>query len=361
MPGRHAPVRRMSGRCSAAAGLVAALLTASHAGAQTVEDFYKGKTLTLIVGNGPGGGFDVFGRLLGRHIGRYIPGNPSVVVQNMPGAGSLVAANYLYNIAPRDGTAFGLIARNMPLLGLIGNNANVRFDPRKFTWLGSSSNFSNDAYVLIVRKDAAKTTEDALRAGGAPLVLGGTAEGGSSSDVPKILHDTLGLNMKLVVGYRDSAAIYLAMERGEVSGRTNELSSVKSVKPHWLAPDSDYKVLIQYARATRLASLPDVPTARELAPDDKARALIAFTEAPFTMAWPYAAPPGMPEDRARALQDAFAAAHRDPHFVAEAQAVGLDTTLVTADELRRRIDDLSRAPPAMFDYVGKLIAAGKGG
>ena len=225
----------MLGR-STVACLSMAVLLAQPAAAQTAEEFYKGKALTLVVGNGPGGGFDVFGRLLARHIGRYVPGNPSVVVQNMPGAGSLVAANYLYNVAPKDGTTFGLIARNMPLLGLLGNNSNVRFDPHKFTWLGSSSNFSNDAYVLIVRKDAAvKSIADALRADGPPLLLGGTADGGSSSDVPKILHDTIGLNTKLVVGYRDSAAIYLAMERGEVSGRTNELSSIKSVRPSWLA------------------------------------------------------------------------------------------------------------------------------
>jgi tripartite-type tricarboxylate transporter receptor subunit TctC len=280
----------------------------------------------------------------------------------MPGAGSLVAANYLYNVAPKDGTTFGLIARNMPLLGLLGDNSNVRFDPHKFTWLGSSSNFSDDAYVLIVRKDAQlKSIADALHSDGAPLILGGTADGGNSSDVPKILQDTIGLNMKLVVGYRDSAGIYLAMERGEVSGRTNELSSIKSVKPGWLAPDSDYKILIQYARATRLAALPDVPTARELAPSDKARALIEFTEAPFTMAWPYAAPPGVPADRVVALQNAFAAAHRDPQFLAEARTSGLDVSFVSADELRHSIDALSHAPPEMFDYVRKLLAAGKGG
>jgi tripartite-type tricarboxylate transporter receptor subunit TctC len=344
-----------------AIALAAAVLMSAPAGAQTVEEFYRGKSLTLVVGNGPGGGFDVFGRLLARHIGRYVPGHPSVIVQNMPGAGSLVAANYLYNLAPKDGTTFGLIARNMPLLGLLGNNPNVRFDPQKFTWLGSSSNFSSDAYVLIVRKEApVQSVADALRPGAPPLVLGGTAEGGTSSDVPKILHDTLGLNMRLVVGYRDSAAIYLAMERGEVSGRTNELSSIKSVRPNWLAANSDYRLLIQYARATRLAEFPDVPTARELAPNDKSRALIAFTEAPFAMAWPYAAPPGVPQDRALALQTAFAAAHRDPQFLAEARTSGLDVALVNADELRRTIDDLSRAPPDMFDYVRRLLA-GKGG
>jgi tripartite-type tricarboxylate transporter receptor subunit TctC len=343
-----------------ALGLAVTILTAVPANAQPVEEFYKGKVLTLVVGNGPGGGFDVFGRLLARHIGRYLPGHPNVIVQNMPGAGSLVAANYLYNLAPTDGTTFGLIARNMPLLGLLGNNSNVRFDPHKFTWLGSSSSFANDAYVLIVRKDApVQSIEEALRPGGDPLLLGGTADGGTSSDVPKILRDTLGLNIKLVVGYRDSAAIYLAMERGEVSGRTNELSSIRSTKPGWLAPDGNFRLLMQYARATRLADFPDVPTARELAPNERARELIKFTEAPFTMAWPYAAPPGVPADRAAALQQAFAAAHRDPQFLAEAKTVGLDVNLVSADELRHSIDDLSRAPPEMFDYVRQLLTKSK--
>jgi len=348
-------------RRSAAAFIAAALLIAPHAGAQTVEDLYQGKTLTLIVGSGPGGGFDVFARLLARHIGRYLPGNPSAVVQNMPGAGSLIAANYLYNVAPRDGTTFGLIARNMPLLGLLGRNSNVRFDPRRFTWLGSSSDFSNDAYVLIVRKDSPLTVRNgALRSDGPPLVLGGTASGGGSSDVPRILHDTIGLNMRLVAGYRDSAAIYLAMENGEVNGRTVELSSVRSTRPGWLLPNSKFKILIQYARATRLSSLSDAPTARELAVDEKARALIEFTEAPFTMAWPYAAPPGIPQDRARALQQAFMAAHRDRQFLEETKAVGIDVSLVGAPDLLRTIENMSRAPPEKFDYVRRLLAAGGG-
>jgi len=206
--------------------------------------------------------------------------------------------------------------------------------------------------------------DDCVRPGrgsGPPLVLGGTADGGSSSDVPKILRDTLGLNVRLVVGYRDSAAIYLAMESGEVSGRTNELSSIMSTRPGWLARDGKYKLLLQYARATRLASLADVPTARELAPNDKARALIQFTEAPFTMAWPYAAPPGLPADRSAALRDAFDAAHRDPRFLAEAKTVGIDVSPVNAEELRRSIDDLSRAPADMFNYLRGLLAGGKGG
>ena len=149
--------------CSAAVafGIVA---RGAAAQAQTVEEFYKGKRITLIVSYGPGGGYDVFARLLARHIGKYVPGNPKIIVQNMPGAGSLRATNYLYNVAPKDGTAFGTSPATCRCLACSGHNQNVQFDPRKFTWLGSSSSFANDAYVLIVRKDApVKSVEDARR------------------------------------------------------------------------------------------------------------------------------------------------------------------------------------------------------
>src|SRR5262249_8022357 len=223
-----------------------AALAVPQAQADPVADFYRGKQINLIVGYGPGGGYDVYARVLGRYLGRHLPGNPTVVVQNMPGAGSLRAVNYLYNVAPKDGTAIAHFARNMPLLGVLGNNPAVHFDARKLTWLGSSSSFANDAYILIVRTDApVKTIEDATRPGGEPLVLGGTAEGATGNDVPIILRDTIGLNVKQVVGYPDSGALYLAMERGEVHGRITDLSSVKTIKPDWLKPDSGYHVLVQ--------------------------------------------------------------------------------------------------------------------
>src|SRR5882672_8852535 len=175
-------------RLLAAVVLAIVVLAAPQVRAQTVEDFYRGKRLTLTVGYGPGGGYDVFARLAARHLSKYIPGNPQVIVQNMPGAGSLIAANYLYSVAPKDGTAFGLVARDMPLLGLLGHNANVQFDPRKFTWLGSASNFSDDAYVMIVRNDTpVKAIDEIRRPGGPTLLLGGTADGATGGDVPRIL------------------------------------------------------------------------------------------------------------------------------------------------------------------------------
>jgi tripartite-type tricarboxylate transporter receptor subunit TctC len=347
------------------AGLCLALLVqvAAYAGSDPVEAFYRGKVLTLFVGYGPGGGYDLTARVLARHLGSHIPGSPNIVVQNMPGAGSLVAANYLYNVAPRDGTQFGLIARNMPLLGLLGHNPNVRFDPRKFTWIGSASDFSDDAYVLIVRKDApVKSIEDARRPDGPVLVLGGTAEGASSADVPKILRDALGLHIKQILGYRDSAAIFLAMENSELSGRMCELSSVRATHPQWLKPDSDYRILVIYGRAKRDPEFPDVPTARELAPDKAARDLIEFTETPLlSMAWPFVAPPGLPQERATALQSAFAITAQDPDYLADAAALKIAVSPVNAADIYRAIDKLSAASPEILDYVRNLMNAGKGG
>jgi tripartite-type tricarboxylate transporter receptor subunit TctC len=332
-------------------------LTSSPGSAETSDNFYKGKTITAIVGYGPGGGFDVLTRIVAQYMGKYIPGNPNVIVQNMPGAGSLLATNYLYSLAPKDGTMFGLLARNMPMIALLGHNSNVRFDPRQFTWLGSSSDFSGDAYVLIARKDApAKSAADLRRSDRQQTVIGGTAEGSGSADVPKILREALNLNFKLVLGYRDSAAMNLAMENGEIAGRTGELSSFRSVRPDWLKPDSDYRLLVQYARVTRLPDFPDVPTARELAPNEDARELIEFTEAPLTtMSWPFAAPPGIPPERAKILQDAFAAVHRDPQFLAEAAGAGFDIDLVTPEGILNSINKMAQVRPEVLDNVRSLI------
>ena len=343
--------------------LALAAIVSAAADPNSAADFYRGKVITLFVGYGPGGGFDVMGRLLARHMGRHIPGHPSFVVQNMPGAGSLVLANYLYNRAPADGTQFGIIARNLPLIALVGGDANVRFDPRKFTWIGSSSDFSDDAYVLIVRKDSpVKTLADARRADGPPLVIGGTAEGSSSADVPKILQDTLGIRMKLILGYRDSAALFLAMENAEIAGRTVELSSVRATRPQWLEPNSDYRLLLMYARKQRDPQFPDVPTARELAPNPAARELIEFTESPLlTMAWPFVAPPGVPADRAAALQSAFMATSRDPDYLADAAKLKVPIEPVSAVDINRAIDTLAKASPKVFDYVRRLTVTKKGG
>jgi tripartite-type tricarboxylate transporter receptor subunit TctC len=328
-----------------------------------VEEFYRGRQINLIIGYGPGGGYDMVGRLLARHLGRYLPGHPTIVAQNLPGAGSLRAVNYLYSVAPRDGTTFGLFGSDMALIGLIGANSNIQFDPRKFTWLGSSSSFAGDAYVLMVRPGAhVKSIAAARRANGPPLVLAGTGEGARDADVPKILRDALALNIKQVLGYPDTPSIFLAVERGEVDGRTFDFSSVKSNKPQWLRPESGFHILVQFARATRHPELADVPTARELAIGDAGRALIELSEAPLlSMARPFAAPPGVPEDRAEALRAAFLAAHRDPQFLAEAEKLGVDISPLGAGDVMRGIERMAHGPPDALDYMRRLFAGHKGG
>ena len=329
-------------RRQAVSGLAAACLAAPLAGTaraqNAVADFYRGKQITLLVGYGPGGGYDITARLVARYLGKYIPGHPDIVVQNMPGAGSMRAANYTYVNAPKDGTTFALIARDTPLLGLLGVDPNVKFDVHKFGWVGSSSSYANDAYVLVLGPKApVHTIAEARKPDSPPLVLGGTGAGGTDADVPKILRDTIGIRIKQVLGYTATPAIVLAVERGEVDGRTFDYSYVKKSRPQWLKPDSGFHILVQFARRTRHPDLPDVPTARELALDAKARELIVFAETPLlTMARPYVAPPGVPPERLAALRTAFDAAHRDPAFIAEGNKLGVDISPVTADAIEPR-------------------------
>jgi len=341
--------------------LAAILLLAStaNAGAQDVATFYKNQRITMIVGYGPGGGYDIYARTLARHIGKYIPGTPNLIVQNMPGAASLRAANFLYNVAPKDGTVIGTFARNMPLLGLVKTNQNVQFDPQRFTWLGSSSSYANDAYVLIARKDATvKTIADLRDRKHAPLVLASTAEGGSGDVVPVVLRDLLELNLKTVVGYTDSSQINLAIERKEVDGRMVGYTAVKAAKPAWLAPDSPMHVLLAFGRADRFPEISDIPTARELARNDRDRSLIEVFELPYTLSRPFTAPPGVPADRAKALQQAFLAVHKDPQYLEDTGKLGLDVSPIGGEEVLRLIGKIAATPPDLMQAVNKYIAEG---
>jgi len=330
-----------------------------HAGADALADFYRGKQVSLVVGYGTGGGYDVYARLIARYLGKYIPGNPGIVVQNMPGAASLRAVNYLYNAAPKDGTVIGTFARDMPLLGIMGH-PNARFDPRELIWLGSSSSYRNDAYLMFARSDApVKSIEDARRPDGPPLVLGGTGEGASGNDVSTVLRDALGLNLKIVVGYPDSNAIFLAVDRKEVDGRCVGLSSVHSSHAEWLQPGSGMRALVQFARTSRHPAFPNTPTARELAMSESARALIEFAEIPYALSRPFAAPPGVPKDRASALQAAFLLAHRDPQFLDEADRLKIEVSPIGGAEVLSAVMKIATAPNELIDYMKNLFAQKK--
>jgi tripartite-type tricarboxylate transporter receptor subunit TctC len=205
-----------------------------------------------------------------------------------------------------------------------------------------------------------KSIEGARRAGGPPLVLGSTAEGTSGNDVPTLLRNTLGLNIKLVAGYPDNGAIFLAVERGEVNGRTVDLTTMKALRPDWLKPNGGMRGLVQFARATRHPDFPDVPTARELADTRNSRALIELAELPYLMARPFVAPPGVPVERAAALQAAFLAVHRDPQFLADAARLKIEVDALGAEAVLAAIDRIADAPPDLLDQLRGLLTKQQG-
>jgi hypothetical protein len=324
--------------------------------ADPVEDFYKGKQIQLIVGYEPGGGYDIYARLIARHLGRLMPGTPGVIVQNMPGAGSLRSANYIYTVAPKDGTALAAFALTIPLMGVLGGNANVQFDSRKFTWLGSPTSGQNDSYMLWIRKDAkVKSLSDALKKDGPQLILGGLAEGSFETDVATLMRKTIGLNFKMVTGYTGAGGLNLALEQKEIEGRFTGLSSILLTNPKWLAADSNMMPLLQFARTTRIASFPDVPLASEMAKDDLSRQLIELAEISFVLSRPLVAPPDIPADRAKALQKAFLDLSKDQDFLADAALLKLDISPVGADLAMNLLDKLAQAPIELKDEIRTLL------
>lgn len=339
---------------------VALLAAATGAvSAQGVSDFYRARPLQIVVGYGPGGGYDVYARLVARHFGRYIPGAPTIVVQNMPGAGSLVSVNFLANSAPRDGSMIGTFARDMALSSLLGGNPNVRFDARKLTWIGTPASAKDDPYLMFARKDAKVAhVRDAMRGAGGELLLGGTGEGAAGNDWAVLLRDVVGLNIRLIAGYRDSSALFLAVERGEIDGRSLDYSAVKSSRPQWLAPDSPVRVILQFGRDTRHRDFPDVPLARDLTTDPAVLALIDLAEASNTLSRPFAGPPEMPADRTKALQDAFMAMCADAQFIAEADKLRVDVSPVSGPDVLKLIDRLAAFPPDVFERMKKIRSQG---
>jgi len=248
----------------------------------------------------------------------------------------------------------------MPVRSILGGNKSVQFDSLKMTWLGSSSSFEGDAYLLVARTDApSKTIDEVRRPDGPLLVIGGSGPGSSSYDIPVVLRDTIGLRYKMVSGYPGSAELFLAMERNEIHARMVNLTGLKAVKPDWLKAGSPYKVLVQFGRKTRIRDLPDVPTAREIALNDSARALINMVEIPFELSRPFAAPPGVPADRAKILQTAFRDAHRDPQFLAEAKNLNLDISPIGPEQVLDALKSVEKGHPKHLDYLRKLYAAAK--
>jgi tripartite-type tricarboxylate transporter receptor subunit TctC len=338
-------------------GALGAIACAPPAFAQSaVESFYRGRNIMLTIPTSPGGINDISGRLVGRHLGRFIPGNPNVVVQNVPGGGGLVAANKLYNTSDRDGSVISIIQRGTMQLQIQGN-ANAKFDPRLFTWLGSLSSYADDGYLLLVN-DAhpAKTAAD-LRKPGVVAKLGGDQPGSTNLTFALVAKAVLGLNIDVVRGYPGAAPMFLAMERGELDGQVIGYNSVRAGQP-FLWQNKKVRALIQFGRMTRLAALPDVPTGRELAPDDRMRALVEFAELPFFMALPFLAPPGVLADRAAALQKGFMDMVRDKDFIADAEKVNIELSPIDGNAVRDLVVRSAETPKDVIALYNEMVPVG---
>jgi len=337
-------------------GSIASLCAGAGTAQADVADFYRGKTMNVIVGYGPGGGYDLFARLLARHIGNHIPGKPAVTVQNMPGAASLRATNYLATIAPKDGTVIATFDRNIPLIAFVSGSPNVQYDPLKFVWLGTLSDSTEDAFVIWARKKSEiGSIEDLRRPDGPTLTVGVTGVGATDNDIAVLLRQVLGLRLNIVPGYQDSSAIGHGVENGELDGQLIGYVAGKIAKPAWTDPNGAMNILLQFARKTRHPELPDVPTARELSRDDRAAQLITMAELPYVVGRPFAAPPGVPNDRAQALQDAFASLIRDPEFLAEAKRLNIDLTPLDSKATFAAVDTLGRSPVELKDQLRDIL------
>jgi len=323
-----------------------ASLSTMAALAQPAEPF-TGKTVNVIIGFGPGGGYDLWGRTVARHIGRHLPGRPTVVPQNMPGAGSYVAASHIYGAAPKDGTAFAIIARDAAL-GPLSGAPGARFDATKLSWLGTPTKEHN---VCIAYHTAKVKSADELR--DKELILGDTGPGTGTRSYPKVLNDLLGYKFKLVSGFRSSADVFLAMERGEVEGICESLDSVNQRKPDWIA-NKTVNVLLQ-AGAAPHPELKGVPFVLELAKNDEQRAVLEFLYAGQGIGRPFVAPPDLPPDRLKMLRAAFNATMKDPEFVADVKRSKLELEPEDGEHLAALIDKIYATPKPIIERVSRLI------
>jgi tripartite-type tricarboxylate transporter receptor subunit TctC len=332
------------GACLALVGL----LQISSAHAQDPAAFYKGRTVNMEIGYTAGGGYDVYARTLARFIGKHLPGSPTVLPKNMPGAGSLRLTNWLYTAAPKDGTEIATIGRGIAFDPLLGNR-NAQFDPAKFAWLGSAT---NEVSVCVVWQDAGITKFEDLYS--KPMTVGGTGGGADTDVFPQILNSVLGTKMKVIAGYPGGNDVNLAMERGEVQGRCGwSWSSLQATHKDWLT-QKKIVVLVQLA-LSKHPDLPDVPLVTDLAKTDEQRQILKLIFARQVMGRPYLAPPGVPPERVEALRRAFLDTMKDPDFLAEADTAQLEIKPVTGPEIEKLVKEVYETPPAIAAKAAQVL------
>ncbi len=343
--------RVLSAIASLATGLTA---TAVPAYAQApATDFYAGKTITLLIGFGSGGGNDIWARLISRHIGKHLPGRPNVIAQNLPGGGGLLVANQLYNISPKDGTVIALINRGIPMEPLLGGMG-TKFDSLKFNYLGSPD---RDTPICVSRLDSGVTTMKELFS--KELIVGATGSGADSAIYPEFMGQLLGMKCKVVKGYKGSNEVRLAMERGEVQGICGSNDSIMTSD---ISRSGKIKVLFQ-AALTPDPRLKDVALGGEGARTAEERRVLELFFMRAALGRPFIAPPGVPEDRVALLRKAFDATVKDPAFNEEAAKQSFTAEPMTGDELAQAVKRAYDMPPAVIkqtaEVLGRIAASEK--
>jgi tripartite-type tricarboxylate transporter receptor subunit TctC len=314
--------------------------------AETPAEFYRGKTVTIVVSSAPGGGYDLLARALSRHLPNHLPGAPQIVVQNMPGAGAIVATNYLYGKAPRDGTVIGALNNNAPFEPLFGTKQ-ASYDPTKFLWLGTPS--METGMLTVWHTTPVASWRDVLAH---EITLGASGANSTPAFYGRVLQETLGLKLKLIVGYQSQTAAFLAMERGELDGYSSVFwSALKSVRPEWIK-DHKVKLLLQFGMQKE-PELPNVPFALDLIEREADRQLMEAACAPLAAGRPYVFPPEVPADRVLAMRTALMTSFADQAFIDEATRIGLDVGVPrSGEELGGLIERIyTRTPP---DVVARL-------
>jgi len=335
--------------------LVFAALTAAlgfmplKAQSQSVADFYRGKSIQLMISYSAGGGYDIQSRNLARYMTKYIPGNPMIVPVNYPGAGGLRLANHLYNAASKDGTVFGSLARNASTAPLLESKG-IAFDPRRYTWIGSISDEVSVCASWHTSK--VKTFNDLMTT---PFVAGAPGAISDAATYTKMIKNIFDANIKLVNGYPGTNEITIAMERGEVDGICGwVLGNINASRPDWI-PQKKINVLMQLS-TRRSPSLPNVPLILDLARNERERQIFALMFSRQQMAWPFAAPPDVPAERAAALRQAFDATMRDPEFIAESKKQSFSVDPMKGVEMDALIKQLYATPPDVIATAQASIA-----
>ena len=315
------------------------------------DDFYKGKTIRVIVGGSAGGGFDIYTRAMARHMGKHIPGNPAMIVENMTGAGTLIAAKYLHSSAKPDGLSFGIFNGALILSGALGNKS-IDFDMRELEFLGVPV---QDSTVCALRKESGVTNMDQWFASKSPIKLGGLSPGNSTSDVARIIAAALNLPIQLVEGYKGTNEIRLAADAGELHGACWAWETLRTAWSKAI-PAGEVNVVLQVT-AKKIPELPNVPMSLDLAKTDEARQLLkAGAIDPAAIVRVYVTTPRTPKDRLQILRAAFAKTLTDPDFIAESKKANLDINPLNGEEVKKIVDDLFKLTPAMRTKLASILA-----